>query len=137
MGIGLQIVRVENFDGMEQAFRTARERNTEALLLLSSPIFGTKPATSAELASRLRFPAISMFPEFAKAGGLLAYGPNPLDLFRQAGTIVGKVLAGSPPGILPVERPARVQLIVNLTTARALGLTVPLSLLTRADELIE
>jgi putative ABC transport system substrate-binding protein len=137
MGIRLQVIEVKNFGSIEEAFRSARDGNPEALLLLSSPIFGSKPATLAELALRDRLPAITLFPEFAQTGGLLAYGPNVIDLFRQAGTMTGKLLAGARPADLPVERPVRFQLVVNLKTAKALGLTIPPALLIRADEVIE
>ncbi len=133
MGIRLQVIEVKNFGGVEQAFRTAQEGNAEALLLLSSPIFGSTSGAIAERALRDRLPAITLFPEFAQTGGLLAYGPNVIDLFRQAGTVAGKLVAGARPADLPVERPARFQLVVNLRTARTLGLTIPPALLIRAD----
>ena len=78
-----------------------------------------------------------MFPEFAQAGGLIAYGPNISDLYRQSGGIMAKVLQGTPPADIPIERPARMQLVVNLKTARAIGVDVPPGLLARADEVIE
>jgi len=137
MGFRLQVVEVSEARNVEQAFRTAQDLKAEEIVFLSSPIFGSIPEISAKMAFEHRFPAISMFPEFAKTGGLLAYGPDPFDLFRQTGTMVGKLLAGTAPADLPVERPARFQLIVNLKTARALGLTIPTGLLIRADEVIE
>ena len=87
--------------------------------------------------AKYRLPAIGLFPEFAQAGGLLAYGTNLIDLYVQAGALVGKVLDGARPEDLPIERPSRFQLVVNLKTAKALGLEVPPTLLARADEVIE
>jgi len=78
-----------------------------------------------------------MFPEFAQAGGLIAYGPNISDLYRQSGAMMAKVLQGAPPADIPIERPVRMQLVVNLKTARVIGVDVPPGLLTRADEVIE
>jgi putative ABC transport system substrate-binding protein len=137
MGFSLQVIEVIDVGKIEQAFRTARQLKADAVVFLSSPIFGSNAGISARFAVQYQLPAISMFPEFAKTGGLLAYGPDPIDLFRQTGTMVGKVLAGTAPADLPVERPARFQLVVNLRTARALGLTIPTGLLIRADEVIE
>jgi putative tryptophan/tyrosine transport system substrate-binding protein len=137
MGFRLHVVEVSDARNVEQAFRTAQDLKAEAVVFLSSPIFGSNPATSAKITFEHKLAGISMFPEFAKTGGLLAYGPDPIDMFRQTGTMVGKVLAGTAPADLPVERPARFQLVVNLKTARALGLTIPTGLLIRADEVIE
>jgi putative tryptophan/tyrosine transport system substrate-binding protein len=137
MGVQLRVIEVKDTGNIDEAFRTAAKANMEALLVLSSPIFGSSTASLAERALRGRLPAITLFPEFAQTGGLLAYGPNLIDLFRQSGTMTGKVLAGTRPGDLPIERPARFQLIVNLRTARTLGLDIPASLLIRADQVIE
>ena len=82
-------------------------------------------------------PTITLFPEYADAGGLMAYGTNLPDLFRQAGEMVGKVLAGTRPADLPVERPSRFELVVNLKTAAALGITIPSVVQLRADRLVE
>jgi len=138
MGLRLQVIEVREAGNIEQAIRTARKEGAEALLLLlSSPMFGSNPAPTAKSASENRFPAITMFPEFAQTGGLMAYGPNISELFRQAGAMVAKVLAGAAPADLPIERPVRFQLVINLTTAKALGVDVPLHLQQLADEVIE
>jgi putative ABC transport system substrate-binding protein len=137
MGFSLHVIEVNDARDLERAFRTAQDLKAQEVVFLSSPIFGSNPAIAAKIAFEHKLPAISMFPEFALTGGLLAYGPNTIDLFRQAGTMVGKVLAGTAPADLPVERPARFQLVINLKTARALGLTIPTGLLIRADEVIE
>jgi putative ABC transport system substrate-binding protein len=137
MGFTLRVIEVKDAGNIEQAFRTARTQSAEGLVLLSSPIFGSHPATSAKLALEYRLPAITMFPEFAQAGGFIAYGPNLGDLYRQAGVMIAKVLAGSAPADLPVERPIRFQVVINLKTAQALGIDVPPGLPLRADEVIE
>jgi putative ABC transport system substrate-binding protein len=137
MDLRLQVIEVKDIGKIEEAFITARQDNAEGLLLLSSPLFGSNPAMSAKLALEHRFPAITMFPEFAQTGGLIAYGPNLIDLYRQAGAMVAKVLAGAAPSDLPVERPIRFQLVINLKTARSLGINVPPGLELRADEIIE
>ena len=107
------------------------------MLVLSSPVFNSARKQIADLATRNRLPAIMPFPGFAEDGGLLAYGPHLFSLFRQVGAIDVKVLKGTRPGDIPVERPTRFQLSVNLRTAKALGLTVPQSILIRADQVIQ
>ena len=123
-----------DFDG---AFRSARKERAGAMLVLSSPVFNSSRKQIADLAARNRLPAIMPFPGFADDGGLLAYGPHLSSLFRRAGAIVVKILQGARPGDIPVERPTRFQLSVNLKTAKALGLTVPQSILIRADQVIQ
>lgn len=120
---------------LDVAFATAGER-VQGLIVLSSPIFGTRVAHLAELSLARRLPTITMFPEFAEAGGLAAYGTSLRDLFRQAGDIAGRILAGARPADLPVQRPTRFQLLVNLRTAEQLGVSVA-NLVVRADEVIE
>ncbi len=119
------------------AFTVARERGAGAVILLSSPLAFSYSEELAGLAQRHRLPAISMFSEFARAGGLLSYGPNVNAAIRQAGFMAGKVLAGSTPADMPLERPATFELIVNRRGAEALGLAVPASIQARADEVIE
>ena len=133
----LQLLEARSASEYEAAFRSATKDRARALLVLSSPVFNSSRKQIAELAAKNRLPAIMPFPGFAEDGGLLAYGPHLLSLFRQAGAIVVKVLKGTPPGHIPVERPTRFALIVNLKTAKTLGLTIPQSILIRADEVIE
>jgi putative ABC transport system substrate-binding protein len=136
-GLALQLLKANAPGELEPALASAANAKADGLLVLSSPLFGTNPKPMADLALQYRLPAITLFPEFAKVGGLMAYGTNLIDLFYQAGVLVGKVLDGTKPEDLPVERPTRFQLVVNLRTAKAIGLTIPTSLLLRADEIIE
>jgi putative tryptophan/tyrosine transport system substrate-binding protein len=137
MNFTIRIIEVKDLTHLGQTFASARNEGLEGLLLLSSPLFGSHPAISAKLALEHRFPAVTMFPEFPHTGGLLAYGPNIAELYRQTGAITAKVLAGAAPADLPVERPTRFQLVINLKTAKALGIDVPPFLQQMADEVIE
>ena len=122
---------------LESAFAAARAHRADALLALAAPIFGNELARLVELTARHRLPAIYGRREFAEAGGLLAYGPSFPDNFRRAATYVDKILKGARPADLPVEQPTKVELVINLKTARALGLTIPPSLVLRADDVIQ
>ena len=113
-----------------------RER-AGALLILSDAIFFTQRRQIAELAAKERLPSIIGTRDYPDAGGLMAYGPNFLDLERRAATFVDRILKGAKPGDLPVEQPTKFELIINLKTAKALGLTIPHSLLLRADRVIQ
>src|SRR6266851_1976952 len=135
-GVKLQVLKVEKPDQIDGAFAAAKTQS-QAVLSLSSPVFGSLTPQVAEASLRHRMPSIMLFPEYGAAGGLIAYGTDLFDLFRQAGEIVGKVLAGAKPADLPVERPSRFRLVVNLRTAKTLGLVVPPVVLLRADEVIE
>lgn len=136
-GLAPELFKVESPSLLDQTLAAAGAAKVEAIIMLSSPVFGTLAQKVADLALRYRLPAITMFPEFAELGGLVAYGVDQRDLFHQGGSIVAKVLAGARPADLPVERPARFQMVVNLKTAKLLGLSLPSVLLARADEVIE
>jgi putative tryptophan/tyrosine transport system substrate-binding protein len=135
-GVRLQVLKVEKPDQIDGAFAAAKSQS-QAVLALSSPVFGSLTPQVAEAALRHHMPSIMLFPEYGAAGGLIAYGTDLFDLFRQAGEIVGKVLGGAKPADLPVERPSRFRLVVNLRTAKTLGLVIPPVVLLRADEVIE
>jgi len=135
----VELVRLEARSPADfaHAFETAAKQKVEAVLALSSPVFNSARKELAELAIKHRLPAIMPFPNFADDGGLMAYGPHLTAMFRQAGEVMVKVLKGSQPRAIPIERPTRFELSVNLKTARTLGLTISQSLLVRADRVIE
>ena len=135
LGVQLELVSIQgpgDFDALTKAVRGA-----DGLLQLESPLFVTYRARLAELASRSRLPAIFSQREYVEAGGLMSYGADFHDLYRRAGQYVGKILKGVKPADLPVEQPTKFELVINLKTAKALGLTIPPSLLLRADQVIE
>lgn len=119
------------------AFQSAAKQKAEALLVLTSPVLYSARKEIAALALKHRLPAIMSFPGFADDGGLMAYGPNLLSMFRQDAAFMAKVLQGARPGEIPIERPTRFEMVINMKTAKALGTTIPQSLLVRADRVIE
>jgi putative ABC transport system substrate-binding protein len=119
------------------AFTTLVQEHADALVVQSDPFFNGRRHQIVALAARHVVPMIAGFREFAAAGGLVSYGISNLDVFRQAGTLAGKILKGAKPTDLLVEQVVKIELVVNLKTAKALGLTFPLTLLGRADEVIE
>ena len=119
------------------AFALAKDHGADAAILLSTPLIPSITKELAELSLRHKLPTITMFSDFARAGGLLSYGPNLFGALRQVGVLMGKVLSGTAPANLPIERPTKFELLVNLRTAQAFGLTIPPSILGRADEVIE
>jgi len=135
--IRLDIMEVASTAELDNAFLRAGKAGADAVLMLSSPVFGTNAKRVAELTLKHRLLAVTLFTEFARAGGLMAYGANLLDVFRQSGAMVGKVLFGAKPADLPIERPSKFELVVNLKTAKALGVEMPTAVLLRADEVIE
>jgi putative tryptophan/tyrosine transport system substrate-binding protein len=137
LNVKIEVIGVKAPAELDAAFETVSARHPDGLLILSSPFFSIYSKQIAELALKHRLPAISMFSTFARAGGLMAYGPNIDALYREAGVMAGKVLKGTKPADLPAERPARFELIVNLKAAKALNLTIPNLVLARADEVIE
>ena len=130
-------MKVRVADDFERALEAARTKHVEAGILLSSPLVFSASKQIGELAIAKRLPLISLFGEFPKAGGLIAYGPNVGDLFRRCGDYVGKILHGAKPSDLPIQRPERFDLVINLKTAKALGLAIPQALLVSAHEVIE
>jgi putative ABC transport system substrate-binding protein len=137
LGVAMEMFEVSRPSDFEPAFQAAAKSQSAGVLMLSSPLFGGNPQLLADLALQNRLPAINIFPDFAQKGGLIGYGPELQNLFMQAGVLVRKVLQGTAIADLPVERPTRFKLVANLVTARALGLTVPTSVLLSADEVIE
>ena len=137
--LGIQIVSlpVRELGDFEPAFETARKENVHALLTSPHPLINTVRERIVEFAAKNRLPAMYGGPEFVEAGGLMSYAPSYTDLFRRAATYVDKILKGVKPADLPVEQPAKFELVINLKTAKALGLKIPQSLLIRADHVIE
>ena len=121
----------------ERAFQSAESQKTQAVLVLSSPAFSSARKQIASLALKYRQPAIMPFPNFADAGGLMGYGPHLTSMFRQAGGVMAKVLQGVRPADIPIERPTRFELAINMKTAKALGVKFSQSVLVRADRVIE
>jgi putative ABC transport system substrate-binding protein len=122
---------------LARAFAAMARAKLDGLILLPSVMFTSERKRIAELAAQKRLPAMFFFREFSEAGGLMSYGPNFSDLWRRAATYVDKILKGAKPSDLPVEQPTRFELVINLKTAKALGLTIPQSVLRRADQVIE
>ncbi len=137
LGVEVQPVEVRGPGDFEGALSAITQRRANGLLVTEDLIFSVRRGEIMLFALRNRLPTISSFREFAQAGGLMTYGPNGPDLFRRAATFVGKILNGAKPADLPVEEPVGYELIINLSTAKALGLTVPQSLLLRADQVVE
>jgi putative tryptophan/tyrosine transport system substrate-binding protein len=136
-GRSLSLVRARTDSAIEAAFATAVERRFDAVLVTFDPVFFTRREQIIELAAQHRVPTIYPLREFALAGGLMSYGASFLHLWRQAGVYVARLLNGEPPSDLPVQQATKYELVINLKTARALGLTISPSLLARADEVIE
>ena len=135
LGLALRGVEVHRPADLDAAFTTARER-ADALIPLADPFFTAHHARIVELARKHRLPGIYYWREYVAAGGLMSYGPSLRELYRRAATHVDKILKGARPGDLPVEQPTTFELVINLGTARTLGLTIPQSLVARADEVI-
>jgi putative tryptophan/tyrosine transport system substrate-binding protein len=137
LALEAEIMEVRVADDFERALEAARTKHAEAGILLSSPLVFLSSKQIGEFAMAKRLPLISLFGEFPKAGGFIAYEPNLADLFRRCGDYVGKILHGAKPSDLPIQRPERFDLVINLKTAEVLGLSVPTVLLAAADEVIE
>lgn len=122
---------------LDGAFAFAREQRADALLILSSPFVGGNAKLLAERCLTQRFPAMTLFPDFAREGGLMAYGPNLMTFMREQGVIASKILKGENPANLPIESPTKFEFVLNLKTAKILDVAIPPATLLRADEVIE
>jgi len=136
LNVTLDVVDVRDLGELASAFATMTGKRVGAVIVLG-PMFYLRRQQLADLALKHRLPAIHGLKGYAEAGLLMSYGPNLLDLYRRAASYVAKILGGAKPASLPVEQPARLDLVVNLRTAKALGLTIPQSVLLRADLVIQ
>jgi ABC-type uncharacterized transport system substrate-binding protein len=136
LGVQLVPLEVRSLDAIERAFATLRQAQAGALITLSDAVTLRYRRQIVDLAAAHRLPGMYEFREFVEAGGLMAYGPRLSAMFQQVADYVDKILKGAMPGDLPVEQPTKFELVINLKTAQALGLTIPPTLLSQADEVI-
>jgi putative tryptophan/tyrosine transport system substrate-binding protein len=136
-GVQLHIVEASAESDFEKAFASLASLQAGALVVGADPFFTARRAQIVALAAQHSLPTIYEWREFVDAGGLISYGPSLAGVYRQIGTYVGRILDGKKPADLPVEQPTKFELVINLNTAKALGLTIPQIILARADELIE
>jgi putative ABC transport system substrate-binding protein len=136
-GVQLLLLPIDVDADLDGVFTTLVEKRVNALLISADPFFNTRRAQIVALAARAKVPAMYEFREFAVAGGLMSYGSNLVEAYRQAGVYAGRILNGAKPTELPVLQPTIFELVINLNTAKAVGFEVPPMLLARADEVIE
>lgn len=133
----IQPLHARNSSEIEQAFLEASRLNLQAIVVFDDPVIWSLRKQVVALAAKAQLPAMYGYSEFVSEGGLISYGPHRPDLYRRTAVYVDKLLKGAKPADLPVERPTRFELFVNLKTAKALGLTIPSALLATADEVME
>lgn len=136
-GIKVSAIDHTKSDSLESSFVAAKNRGADALIVIGSSYMGSRSKQLAKLAIKYRLPALYSISKFPKAGGLLSYGTDFPALFRRAAIYVDKILKGAKPADMPIERPSKLELVINLKAAKALGITVPKTLLLRADVVIE
>ena len=137
LGVRLQFVEARDPADLDGAFSDMAKARAGALIVLGSTMLFNESKRLADLAAKNRLPTVVPFRESVEAGGLMSYGPDLADLFRRAATYVDKILKGAKPADLPVEQPTKFEFVINMKTAKALGLTIPQSVLLRADQIIE
>jgi putative ABC transport system substrate-binding protein len=136
-GVQVVLVGAENREELDSAFQTMKKNQINGVIVQADDLFIREGKRIVELAATHRVPAIYRLGEQAADGGLMAYGPSIPDMYRRAAVYIDKILKGGRPGELPIEQPTKIEFIVNLKTAKALGLTIPPALLVRADVVIE
>jgi putative ABC transport system substrate-binding protein len=137
LGLTLQPLEVRQREDFDGAFQAARQKKAGAMLISQGALFGTHRAYIADLGLKHRLPTISGEAEFAEAGGLMFYGQNIPNTWRRAAAYIDKILKGTKPGDLPVEQPTKFEFIINLKTAKQIGLTIPPNVLVRADRVVK
>jgi putative ABC transport system substrate-binding protein len=137
LGVRFQLVEARGPADFDRVFSEVTNARAGGLVVLSTPMFSSERRRLVDLAARHRLPTMFPFRAYVDAGGLMSYGPNVAELFRRAATYIDKIFKGAKPAELPVEQPTKFELVINLNTAKALGLTIPQSLLLRADEVIQ
>jgi putative ABC transport system substrate-binding protein len=137
LGVQLQVIEVQDPKEFESGFAAMTRERADALIVLADPMFLSERNRIAYLAEKNRMPAVFNVRQYVEAGGLMAYGPSLVELFHRAATYVDKILKGAKPADLPVELPTKFELVVNLKTAKTLGLTIPQSILLQAVEVME
>jgi putative ABC transport system substrate-binding protein len=137
LGLQVHILKAETERDIDTAFATILQLRVDGIVIPTSPLFSGRIAQLATLTIRHAVPAIYGYGEFARAGGLMSYGASIAESYRLVGAYAGRILKGEKPSDLPVQQATKVELIVNITTAKALGIDVPPQLLARADEVIE
>ena len=137
LGVKLQVFEARGREDFSGVFSDIYKARADALVVWPTPLFQLERRRLVDLAAEHRLPAVFPFKNYVEAGGLMSYGPNPPDLSRRAAIYAGKILKGTKPSDLPVEQPTKFELVINLRTAKALGIAVPASLLARADEVID
>jgi putative ABC transport system substrate-binding protein len=137
LGIHLHYIEIGIATDIEPAFREAARDHADAILVLNSPVLNSRREELAELAIKSRLPTAYGQGEYVQAGGLMSYGPNIVELFRRTATYVDKIFKGAKPSELPVQQPTTFEFIINLNTAKQIGLTIPPNVLTRADKVIK
>jgi putative tryptophan/tyrosine transport system substrate-binding protein len=137
LGLHLESIEVTSAERLDKGVEKAKSSRVGALAIMPDPLFAGNLKTIAELAVKSRLPAIFHLPEFVDAGGLVAYGPDRVDMFRRAASYVDKILKGAKPADLPVEQPMKFELVINLKTAKQIGVSIPQSVLYKADRVIK
>ena len=136
-GVTLRSLAIQRVEDVKDAFDRAAREGLHGVVILSSPLMNAQRSQITSLALQMRLPTISLFTLFPRSGGLMAYGPNLPEMYKRAATYIDKILKGAKVGDLPIERPSRFEFVVNVKTAKAMGLTLPSTLLFQADEVIQ